>query len=296
MKCPNCNFDIAENSKFCPECGEKIHEEVDTTAEKVLKALTTEECASSNTAAKKHFPKKVKMATIIGGGAIALIALTLILIFVVFKHEHTWVYEVQREATYNETGVNVKSCTGCDEVEYLTIRMLSFDEMIASITNADKAVAAYNSLTYADKEDVLKVSKVITAMKPYSSDTRVRDIIMEATAKSAFNNFHSSLKNNLINTNSYTVNSQTAVSFFDEESGNYYLCIRVDYSAQNKAGGYTRYQNNSKYFIWDDDKWTHVPYHEDYRNNTIAALDLQERIAAHEFDTYKTYNFRYSAN
>ena len=24
MKCPNCNFEIAENTKFCPECGNAL--------------------------------------------------------------------------------------------------------------------------------------------------------------------------------------------------------------------------------------------------------------------------------
>ena len=40
MNCPNCNFEVAENTKFCPECGTKLSEFVE---KETLNVETSEE-------------------------------------------------------------------------------------------------------------------------------------------------------------------------------------------------------------------------------------------------------------
>lgn len=59
---------------------------------------------------------------------------------------------------------------------------------------------------------------------------------------------HTRNKSQLLNPNSYTVNSDYGQIFYDEETDNIYLMISVDYSAQNQVGGYTRYQDKHCYY------------------------------------------------
>ena len=73
---------------------------------------------------KKSLPKKTKMAIVISAGVLAVAALALLLIFVVFKHEHDWSgWTVQEKATYSSNGREYRYCVdaSCGEKEYRTI-------------------------------------------------------------------------------------------------------------------------------------------------------------------------------
>lgn len=96
---------------------------------------------------------------------------------------------------------------------------------------------------------------------------------LKESAKEKLDSFHSRLKSNLLNINSYTVNSESADIFYDEETESIYLMLAVDFSAQNKAGGYTRYSNNRDYFVWTTYGW-----------ETISDVQLMLRIMEREFD------------
>ena len=72
MKCPNCNFEIAENTKFCPECGTKIPE---TNTETTSSLEVTEEVSNAPSTTevnelKKTKKKKIKKIIIISVSAL----------------------------------------------------------------------------------------------------------------------------------------------------------------------------------------------------------------------------------
>ena len=68
---------------------------------------------------KKPLPKKVML---IGGGALALVAITLLLIFVVFKHNHQWSeWQTSKNPTCTEDGYNSRVCDDCGETQTTTI-------------------------------------------------------------------------------------------------------------------------------------------------------------------------------
>ena len=292
MKCPKCNFEVAENAKFCPECGEKIFESTSKDSFEIANEKSNEKNSTTEANSKKSISKKVKISIIIGVTSVLLIAIALFLILVVFKHEHVWIYEITKEPTYTENGVEYRSCEGCGTVEYYgTVPRLSISDMIDSISDAEscyQAVQVFNSLPENEQENYSW--SLITAMKLYSSDSRIRDILMELKAEEESNIFHNRLKNKLLNINSYTVNNQTTVVFYDETTDNYYLYIKIDYSAQNKAGGYTRYENNAAYYVWKNNYWSTLPYSSD------EDIELREKIYTWQFDEYDRYHFKYNAN
>ena len=97
MKCPKCNFEIAENEKFCPECKKKIP------------------------VVKKTLSKKVKL-TIIIGATIAVVVISLILVFGLSKHEHSWTStKIIEPATCTKSGKAIMPCDGCDEILEYTL-------------------------------------------------------------------------------------------------------------------------------------------------------------------------------
>lgn len=66
---------------------------------------------------KKKLPKKVKIAIIAGSAILVAAAIALLLIFVVFKHEHSWSeWETVKAATCTEKGEEQHTCD-CGEVE-----------------------------------------------------------------------------------------------------------------------------------------------------------------------------------
>lgn len=167
-------------------------------------------------------------------------------------------------------------------------------DLINAITDADscyEAAKAYYALTQAEQEKVYNAYTLTTTMKTYASDSRIRDYLMEIDAESESGYFHNYLRNKLLNINSYTVNSQTTVVFYDESTSNYYLYIKIDYSAQNKAGGYTRYDNNAEYYIWKDTGWVDLQYSLD---NGTEYIDFVKKIYTWQFDEYTRYYFTYT--
>ena len=292
MKCPKCNFEVSENVKFCPECGEKIIDLTHDDTIDLVKKSINENISTTETHKKKSISKKVKTTLIIGTASVVIVAIALFLIFVVFKHEHNWVYEITKEPTYTEDGVQYRSCDGCGTLEYSTIPCLGISAMIDSISDAEscyQAAKVFYSLSENEQENYGSWS-LIEAMKLYSSDSRIRDILMELEAKEESNYFHNRLRNKLLNINSYTVNSQTTVVFYDESTENYYLYITIDYSAQNKAGGYTRYENNADYYVWKNNSWSTLPY------SSVEDAELVKKIYTWQFDEYDRYYLSYKSN
>ena len=119
MKCPNCNFEVAGNTKFCPECGTKMPE---TTAETTASFETAEgdSSAPSNVEInEKKKAKKKKLKKIIIISASALLACGLIFLvlwflnpFCMFGHSVREVNLV--EPTCTENGRVEYACNSCD--------------------------------------------------------------------------------------------------------------------------------------------------------------------------------------
>lgn len=167
-------------------------------------------------------------------------------------------------------------------------------DLINAITDADscyEAANAYYALTKTEQEEVHNAYTLTTTMETYASDSRIRDYLMEIDAESESGYFHNYLRNRLLNINSYTVNSQTTVVFYDESTSNYYLYIKIDYSAQNKAGGYTRYDNNAEYYIWKDTGWVDLQYS---LGDGAEYIELVKKIYTWQFDEYTRYYFTYT--
>ena len=293
MKCPKCNFEVTENAKFCLECGEKLSE---TSEEQVnefeMSERTTSEANLQKTDTQNNLSKKVKIAIIIVVTAVALVAIALLLVLVVFKHEHDWVYEITKEPTYTEDGEEYRSCEGCGTVEYSSIvPRLGISAMIDSISDAESCYQAAKVFYSLSENEQKKYSSrtwsLIEAMKLYSSDSRIRDMLMELEAQNASNYSHNRLRNKLLNIDSYKVNDQTTLVYYDKETNNYYLYINIDYSAQNKAGGYTRYENNANYCIWKNNSWSTLSYSSDE--------DIIKKIRTWQLDIYAGYDFTYNA-
>lgn len=290
MKCPKCNFEVADNTKFCPECGEKMLESTTKDTIEALEKTPDETNLDSKTLPKKSISKKRKIA-IISIASVVIVAIVLLLVFVVFKHEHNFIYECTKEPTLTEEGVQHVYCEGCDQEQYFTIPRLTVTDLINSIEDAEscyKAAEAYFSLSESERFEVYNYMTLMRAMDFYASDTKIRDLQMKLKAKGLSDYFHDSIRNKLLNINSYTVNEQITVVFYDEDTENYYLYIKIDYSAQNKAGGYTRYKNNADYYVWENDRWATLPYSSD------ADIELVEKIYTWQFDEYDRYDFTYN--
>ena len=167
------------------------------------------------------------------------------------------------------------------------------EDLIDSVTDAQscyEAAQAFYTLTKEEQDAVSNYYVLKEKMKTYSSDSRIRDYLMEDDAAAESQGFHNRLRNKLLNISSYTVNSQDTVVFFDDATSNYYLYIVIDYSAQNKMGGYSRSENNANYYVWKDNSWREIPYSSD------EDIQLVKNIYTWQFEEYTRYYFTYSAD
>jgi hypothetical protein len=93
------------------------------------------------------------MAAIIGLGIIAVIAIVLVLIFAVFKHEHKWIYETTKVVTCTEDGIQYRTCDGCGTTECITLYS-PWDGHVWESWNTDGWVTTFACLTNGFKERV----------------------------------------------------------------------------------------------------------------------------------------------
>ena len=112
---------------------------------------------------------------------------------------------------------------------------------------------------------------------------------MEYEAQKLSDERHDYYRKQLINISSYTVNSQSTAVFYDDETDAYFLDIRIDYSAQNQMGGYTRSSTRDTY-VWRYNGWCIMQYQYD----ASEALDILKSINNYFYSVYCTYSFNYS--
>lgn len=79
MKCPNCNFEVAENTKFCPECGVKL---LDTSS------CLENECIKDSSKKKKK--KRILLWSIIGS-FVVIVGICLLVLFL--YDPFCWIYK-----------------------------------------------------------------------------------------------------------------------------------------------------------------------------------------------------------
>ena len=211
----------------------------------------------------KQNKSRLKVGIIIGAVVVVAVAIALIMIFVVFKHEENCEHEWTER-----TCVNGIYCTKCDQVqiEYGYGHNFSAWKKIKNATLDENGVEE-RKCNFCDETETKTFSLLNELTK---------------TGESRLKSFHSSLKSNLVNPSSYTVNAQIGHIFHDKDSGNIYLMLSVDYSAQNKSGGYNRYSRKD-YFVWRE-KSDGTAYWEQ-----IDDIKLCLKIMNYEFDQIKVF-------
>ena len=73
---------------------------------------------------------------------------------------------------------------------------------------------------------------------------------LKESAEYRLESLHRSTQNNLLNPSSYTVNSDSFEIYHDKIYDRYFLVIYIDYSAQNRMGGYSRESDRIWYGWW----------------------------------------------
>lgn len=122
MKCPNCNFEVAENTKFCPECGTKIPEMTAeaTSSSEIIDETSNAPSTKEANEQKKVKKKKIKKIIIISVSAllacgIIFLVLRLINPFCMFGHNTSRTNCV--EPTCGAEGYYEYSCSNCEYID-----------------------------------------------------------------------------------------------------------------------------------------------------------------------------------
>ena len=151
-------------------------------------------------------------------------------------------------------------------------------EQQKSVQNAKQLYSKYN---YREWYDDNRIPDYVNA------NPEVRDWYMSMDAVRISQGFHNSLKNGLANMDSYKVNEQYNIVFYDDERDVFYLCITVDYSFQNEFGGYTR-QTRRDVSEWTSDsvRWSWG----------VDDPDTLIKVINWEFDVYDRYDDLFYSN
>lgn len=104
MKCPSCNKEIPDNSKFCPECGAKITS-VEKSAEMIpVEVPSVNNNTEENQPIKKHNKKKIIIYSIL-----ALVIIVIISFFIKQNNQYDF-----RKAKWGMTKNQVKASETLD--------------------------------------------------------------------------------------------------------------------------------------------------------------------------------------
>lgn len=166
------------------------------------------------------------------------------------------------------------------------------EDLIASISDAAScynAAKAYNELTFEEKKNVSNSDALKNSMITYVNDKRIEEYLMEYQAQKASDECHNFYRDALLNVSSYTVNAQTTTVFYDNKTDTYFLFIVIDYSAQNKMGGYNRSETQDT-FVWTNNDWKDTYYVYD----TDTELDVIWAMKNREYSVYRNYTFAFS--
>ena len=124
MKCPNCNVEVAENTKFCPECGTKLSEfveketlNVETSEENMTDEIPNTPSTVETNEKKEAKKKKIKKKIIISVSALLACGIIFLILYLVnpccmFWHDT----HIEKTATCTEGGVYTAICDDCGEV------------------------------------------------------------------------------------------------------------------------------------------------------------------------------------
>lgn len=109
MKCPSCNKEIPDNSKFCPECGTKITS-IENSAEMIpVEVPSVNNDTEENKPIKKHNKKRIIIYSIL-----ALVVIIIIAFFIKQNNQYDF-----RKARWGMTKNQVKASETLDlEGEY----------------------------------------------------------------------------------------------------------------------------------------------------------------------------------
>ena len=131
MKCPNCNVEVAETTKFCPECGTKLSEFVEkkTLNVEISEENVTDEIPNTPSTVeinekKEAKKKKIKKIIIISVSALLACGIIFLILYLVdpfcmFWHECVQINRV--EATCGAEGYEEYGCSKCDYVYRLPL-------------------------------------------------------------------------------------------------------------------------------------------------------------------------------
>lgn len=118
MKCPKCNFDIPENNKFCPECGEKTPEII----KPKVQETPVQEPFTPVTAEKKPKNKKIKKILIISISSVVACGLIFLILFLInpfcmFGHRNSHVEG--NDATCTMAANKSHICDDCGDIIWI---------------------------------------------------------------------------------------------------------------------------------------------------------------------------------
>lgn len=164
MKCPNCNFDVTQPTKFCPECGTKLPEELNETV-----APATPQSAAEQEATPAKKPKKSKKKLIliisISVACLAVLAGAFFILRAInpgcmFGHKNLSNYETITKPTCQEAGVSKRTCLDCGEVFEYSMSDTDahqYQNIVCGVSNActlcgAKTVIEHQTENYEDKE------------------------------------------------------------------------------------------------------------------------------------------------
>lgn len=118
MKCPNCNFELPENTKFCPECGSNITTESDSVPHiSEADEVPADTILETNNRKTKN---KKKLVIILVASVASVIFVCGIIFwlmqnpFCLFYHNNAC-YKVIKSATCTEAGLEDAYCEDCGD-------------------------------------------------------------------------------------------------------------------------------------------------------------------------------------
>lgn len=148
-----------------------------------------------------------------------------------------------------------KKLTPAERVEQEISRMNSqYSEYKEAPDKQEKAfsylMTAYNALSESEKEEVKNADKLDEIEKKIVEGWQKNKAIEQATSNI------DSIKRNLLNPTSYIQNN-VSIDGWRNKDGATFIYIKIDYSAQNRAGGYNR-ETETDYYRWISDTSTYA--------------------------------------